>query len=270
MNYRTVGFACLTGLALTGADPARAVAADPAAMTTAARDVGRQVDFLQELFGTNDQLTQIGGLFQQTMDFQTALIQFRQAVNAGSSAEQLAIAFDTVDRNLTAILGEVKFLEKDIPALKLVCNKLRQTEHTLHFTVFGGPGAGARPAEALLRQTLAQQANVESLSNSLNWVFAGSPALPDWKADLAAVQQALTALQGVEQKKGATAADVQAQFAATDKAWGKIVQCYTDARPQQKMLAKGFVATVDQGFSRVAILAGIAGRKATVTDPFTD
>jgi hypothetical protein len=269
MNYRAFGFASLTGLALF-TNNAAAADPDPAAMTTAARDVGRQVDFLQELFGTNDQLSQINGLFQQTMDFQTALIQFRQLVNFRASGEQLATAFDKVDRSLAAILDEVKLLEKDIPALKLVCNRLRQTEHTLHVTVFGGTGAGARPAEALLRQTLAQVANVESLSNNINWVFAGSKLLPDWKRDVAAVQQALTTLQAVEQKKGATAEDVRAQFAETDKAWGKVVQRYSDARPQEKVLAKSFVALVDQGFSRVATLAGIKDRKATVTDGFSD
>jgi hypothetical protein len=194
----------------------------------------------------------------------------RDAGAPKASAEPLTITFDTVDRRLNAILGEVKFLEKGIPALKLVCNRLRQTEHTLHFTVFGGTGAGARPAEALLRQTLAQLANVESLSNNVNWVFAGSKLLADWKQDVAAVQQAPTALQAGEEKKGATAEDVQAQFAATDKAWGKVVQGYTDARPQEKVLARSFVALVDQGFSRVATLAGIKGRRATVTDGFGD
>jgi hypothetical protein len=269
MRKFCLGLVLLAGIALIPS-PTRAADVDLAAMTTAAREVNRQINFLQELFGTNDQLSQINGLFKQTMDFQTSLSEFRQSVNAKASAEQLAVSFDTVDRNLGAILGEVNFLEKDLPSLKLVCNKLRLAEHNLHFAVFGGDDTPGRKNEKLLRQTMAQQALVESLANNVTWVFSGRESRAGWKDDLAAVQKSLVALQGVEQKKGATADEIKEQFGAADKTWGKLIQRYNDAKPQDQVLLKSFVAMVDQGFSRVAPLAGVNDRKATVTDGYSD
>jgi hypothetical protein len=56
------------------------------------------------------------------------------------------------------------------------------------------------------------------------------------------------------------------KVAATDRAWGKVIQRYTDARPQVKVLVRSFVALADRGLSRVATLTGIKGRQVTVTD----
>ena len=269
MRFLTSVAVLLTGIALV---PSQAAAADldQAAMTTAAREVNNQINFLQELFGTNDQLSKINGLFQQTMDFQTSLSEFRQSVNAKASAEQLAISFDVVDRNLAAILGEVNFLEKDLPSLKIVCNKLRLAEHNLHFAVFGGTAGASRQNEKLLRQTLAQQALVESLANNVGWIFTNRDAAAGWKTDLAAVQASLVALQAVVPKKETTFDQIKEQFGQADKAWGKVIQRYNDAKPQDKVLMKSFVAMVDQNFSRLASLAKVEGRKATVTDGFSE
>ena len=47
---------------------ARTGPTDKAAMLTAVRELSRQVDYLQELVGTTDRLSQINGLFQETMN----------------------------------------------------------------------------------------------------------------------------------------------------------------------------------------------------------
>jgi hypothetical protein len=250
--------------------PGTATAADSdrQAMTTAAREVARQVDFLQELFGTNSQLLMINGLFTQTMDFQSALIDFRQNVSGKASNERIAIAFDTVDRKLTAILGEVQFLEKDLPALKMVCNKLKSAEHDLHFAVFGGDGNPRQP-EALYRQTLAQEDRVASLASNVNWVFARRDELQGWKDDLDAVQKSLVALQKLQEGKKGTGDQIKEQFIATDKAWGQVVQKY-EAAKQDKLLLQSFVVLVDQGFGRLAPLAGVKDRRAALTDGWTN
>jgi hypothetical protein len=269
MRIWNLALALVVGISMI---PAKAGAAevDRAAMTTAAREVARQVDLLQELFGTNDMLLQINGLFQQTIDFQTALSEFRQGVSGKASAEQLAISFDTVDQKLNAILGEVQFVEKDLASLRLVCNKLRSAESNLHFAVFGGHGNPGRQGEKLLRQTMAQQAYVESLSNNISWVFQNREARAGWKDDLAAVRQSLADLRSIEEKKGATPDQIKDQFTRTEKVWGKLIQRYNDAKPQDKILLRSFVALADQGFSRVAPLAGVKDRQATVTSGYDD
>jgi hypothetical protein len=242
---------------------------DRQAMTAAAREVARQIDVLQELFGTNSQLLMINGLFQQTMDFQGALINFRQKVNGNASNEQIAIAFDTVDGKLTAILAEVKALENDVPALKLVCNRLKSAEHDLHFAVFSGDGTPERQSERLYRQTLAQQGRVESLANNVGWVFARQAVLQRWKDDLDAVQKSLIALQKLEQDKKATPEQIKKQFVAVDRTWSQVVQKY-EASKQNKLLLQSSVVQVDQGFGRLAPLAGVKDRRAPLSDGWSN
>ena len=269
MRTRMLGPVCLGLALLPGASAADDI--DRGAVSTATRELGRQVDFLQELFGTNDQLKQIGGLFQQSLDFQSALADFRASLKAKASNEQMAIGFDTLDRKLKAILGEVQFLEKDLPALKLVCNRLRFADHDLHFAVFGGNGSDDRKSEKLIRQTLATQALVESLLNNVNWLFGGrEDARAVWKNDVAAVHEALRVLQRVEDKKEATADEIKDHFLAADKSWAKVVQSFTDARPQDKVLLRSFVVMADQGFARLAPLAGVKDRRAPLTGEATD
>jgi hypothetical protein len=268
MRHRICSLLLVLALA---ALPGTAAAADSdrQAMTTAAREVARQIDFLQELFGTNSQLSMINGLFQQTMDFQSALIDFRQNVSGKASSEQIGIAFDTVDRKLTAILGEVQFLEKDLPALKLVCNKLKSAEHDLHFAVFGSDGTPERQSEALYRQTLAQQDRVASLTSNVNFVFARRDELQSWKDDLDAVQKSLAALQKLQEGKKGSADQIKEQFIAADKTWGLVVQKY-EAAKQDKLLLQSFVVLVDQGFGRLAPLAGVKDRRAPLSDGWSN
>ena len=202
----------------------------------------------------------INSLFTQTMDFQSALIEFRQNVSGKASNEQIAIAFDTLDRKLTAILGEVQFLEKDLPALKMVCNKLKSAEHDLHFAVFSGDGNPRQP-EALYRQTLAQEDRVASLASNVNWVFARRDELQGWKDDLDAVQKSLVGLQKLQEGKKGTADQIKEQFIAADNTWNQVVQKY-EAAKQNKLLLQSFVVLVDQGFGWVAPLAGVKDRRA--------
>ena len=60
------GLGFLAGVLLL---PGPAVAADPDApgMMAAGRELGRQINALQEYYGSSNQLMQIGGLFQDTM-----------------------------------------------------------------------------------------------------------------------------------------------------------------------------------------------------------
>src|SRR4051812_9734140 len=99
-----LGLACF-GLTLA-VGPAPAAAADPDApgMMTAGREMYRQVSALQDYYGSSNSLMQIGGLFQDTMTFQKALMDLAQQVRSGASREQLVLGFDTVDKQLKGIL----------------------------------------------------------------------------------------------------------------------------------------------------------------------
>lgn len=235
------------------------------AMVTAARELNRQMNILQEVFGTDSRLMEINGLFQQTINVQLALEDFRQKVTGQGSREEVVIAFDLVDRKLTAILDEIRQVEKDDAGLRVVCRRLRIAASDLHFAVFAGDGAPLRQAERLYRQTLSQQAFVDSLSSNVDFIFAGRATLLNgWKSDMAELRKSLKTLQQLEQDK-ATDAQLKQQFQTVDENWSAIMRRFDNAK-QDAVLLRGFVALVDQGFARMAPLVGVKDRRAPLAD----
>src|SRR3954454_4698662 len=115
--------------------PAPAAAADPDApgMMAAGRELNRQISALQEYYGSSNSLMQIGGLFQDTMTFQTALIDLAQKVRSGATREQLVLGFDTVNKQLKGILAEVDGVATTDVGVKMICRRLSAADAALHF-----------------------------------------------------------------------------------------------------------------------------------------
>src|SRR5262245_54350566 len=118
-------------LTVVAALPA-AAAEDRTAIIAASREVDRQITYFQELYGEDAELAQIGGIFGQTTDLQAALIEFRMKVNSKAAAEDVAIAFDVVDGQVSSILSEVAALSQRDTALRMVCRRLAAAESDLH------------------------------------------------------------------------------------------------------------------------------------------
>ncbi len=251
--------------------PDESVAADTdyAEMLAATREVSNQISYLQELYTTDRQFLRVNGLTDQTLDFQSALSTFRNSVIEQAPTEQIAINFATVDRKLNSLLGVVQGLQSEIPSVNLVCNRLRVAEHNLHFAVFAGDDTPNRNLEVLLRQTMAQNTLVGRLNTTAGWLFSNPDTVMDWQNDLTAVQQALTNMQQVAQAPGANPAAIKAKFGEVERAWDQITQKYEVTNPGYRDVLRTDVSLIDQGFSRLAPLAGVNGRQTTVTDGFS-
>lgn len=246
----------------------KSVAADTdyTAMLAASREVSNQVNYLQELYTTNSQFLRVEGLVEETIDFQTTLSAFRQSVSERVPAEQIAIKFSAVDRDLNTLLGVVQGLQSEIPSVNLICSRLRVAEHNLHFAVFAGDDTPNRNMELLLRQTLAQNAVVQRLNTTAGWLFSDQETVAAWQNDLTAVQQALADMQEVEQTSGATPAQIKAKFGEVQNAWDKVTQKYQFTKPEYQSVLHYNMALADQGFSRLAPLAGVNAYQPKVTD----
>src|SRR5262249_13491264 len=149
MRVRFIAIAFLT----LGLVPGAGMAADldRAAVSKATRDFVKQFNFLQEVYVTQPQLFKVDGLYQQTVAVQNALADFQSNVWAKASAEQLAILYDAMDQKLTNALAGTSYLEKEVPILRQVRNRMRQADNELHLAVFGGSGSSQRQTEKLVR-----------------------------------------------------------------------------------------------------------------------
>jgi hypothetical protein len=234
--------------------PRPAAAADPDApgMMAAGRELGRQIDALQEYYGSSNQLMQIGGLFQDTMTFQTALIELAQQVRSRASREDLVLGFDKVDRQLKGILAEVNEVATADAGVKMVCRRLSAADAALHFALYYGDETQA--VATFNRQVAGQQALAASLATNLQFVVTDAAALKGWLAQLG--------------KGTPTLAQLKEGVAAADKKWANVIGRY-ETSPAAPSL-RGFVSQLDAGFYRLSQIAGVKDRRVPFGDGFSD
>ena len=247
--------------------PHPAVAADPDApgMMAAGRELNRQISALQEYYGASNPLMQINGLFQDTMTFQTALIELAQKVRSRASREQLVLGFDKVDRQLKGILAEVNDVATSDAGVKMICRRLSAAGAALHFALYYGDEMQA--IATFNRQVAGQQALAASLAENLRFVVTDAAALKGWLADLRAVQEAIDSL--VELGKGKpTLAELKENVAAADKKWANVIGRYETSSVGPNL--RGFVSQLDLGFYRLSQIAGVKDRPAPMGDGFSD
>jgi len=90
--------------------PVMAQGDGPAAIA-AFNKVARQLNFLQELFGENTEFSAYTGVFNQTMDLQVSLEGLRQKINNQAGREDVVLAFDGVDKQVSTILSEINQMD---------------------------------------------------------------------------------------------------------------------------------------------------------------
>ena len=247
--------------------PRPAVAADPDApgMMAAGRELNRQVSALQEYYGSSNSLMQIGGLFQDTMTFQTALIELAQQVRSRASREDLVLGFDKVDKQLKGILAEVNDVATADAGVKMICRRLSAAGAALHFAVYYGDETQA--VATFNRQVAGQQALAASLADNVRFIVTDPAALKGWLADLAGVQEAIGSLAQLGKGKP-TLAEMKASVAVADKKWANVIGRY-ETSPAAPSL-RGFVSQLDAGFYRLSQIAGVKDRRVPFGDGFSD
>jgi len=264
MRVWSLGLLIQFGVALT---PGQAVAQtqDWAALSASAREMSRQVDFLQQVFDNDPRLSQIRGLYQPSIELSGALLDFRSKVRNKVGLEELELSYFGVERSLNTTMGVIQDIRRTDPALQLVAGKLQAANSDLHFALFGGNDAPAKRSQVVYRQILSAKGFSENLQSTVRWVFMDREVLPLWLADLKGVSQALDALQQLQQKK-ASAEELKQQLVQAEKAWDKVVRRYRDTPEQVRVLLQNGMARVDQVFGRLATLLGVKDRRAPLPD----
>jgi hypothetical protein len=247
--------------------PRPAAAADPDApgMMAAGRELNRQISALQEYYASSNQLMQINGLFQDTMTFQTALIELAQKVRSKAPREQLVLGFDTVDRQLKGILAEVNDVAASDFGVKMICRRLSAAENALHLALYYGDDTQA--VAIFNRQVAGQQDLAASLASNIRFVVTDATAQKGWLADLGAVQEEIRSLVELGKDKP-TLAQMKEKVAAADKKWANVIGRYETSSVGPNL--RGFVSQLDQGFYRLSQLAGVKDRPAPMGDGFSD
>jgi hypothetical protein len=259
MRTSFLGLACF-GLALA-VGPAAAADPDAPGMIAAGRELGRQIDALQEYWGSSNSLMQINGLLQDTAAFQNALFELAQKVRSAASREQLVLGFGTVDKQLKGILAEVNDVATTDAGLRMICRRLSAADNALHFALYFGDETQA--LETFNRQVAGQKALADMLATNLQFIVTDAAARKGWLADLGAVQEAIGSLAQLGKGKP-TVAEMKDAVMAADKKWANVIGRY-ETSPAAPSL-RGFVSQLDSGFYRLSQIAGVKDRRVPIGD----
>jgi len=248
--------------------PVMAQGDGPAAIAAINR-VERQLNFLQEFFGENTEFSAYTGVFNQTMDLQVSLEGLRQKINNQAGREDIVLAFDGVDKQVSTILSAINGMDLSTAGLRMATRRLKAAESDLHYAMFTGDLTPARRLAILNRQASTQQIYVSCLVNNVSLVFSGKKeVLAGWKDDLSALQKSLTTLQELAQNNG-TVPQLREQVLQADNLWDKIMQRYNNAKANRAAL-QGFVSLVDQRFAKMSNVVGVKDRRAALTSSFPE
>ncbi len=269
MRTRSAGVLVLIGLLLTPGAGRAQDQPDWNAITAAAREMARQVDFFQQVMTSDNTLNQIQGLYGQTVDLQLAVGDFRDQLRRKVSREKLYLGYDTVERKVKGVLDVIKDIEKLSPTIQLGARALQTANYDLHFAVVGTDNDPNRKADVLYRQTLTILALNQNTQRTVEWLYTGQETLKAWSADLKGVRQAVSDFQQLQQKK-ATAKELKDQFAVVNQAWNKVIRRYKDTPEQERILLLNRIAKEDQVLARLGALVGVKTDRTPLVDTLGD
>lgn len=240
-----------------------------AGVSASARELATKLDLFQQSLVTIGTSPSLGrGIYKQSMAIVYDLIYFQQQVKQQVSRDALYIAYDKMDGKLETLLGDIKLMEKWDPALRMMAKQVIAANHDVQFALAQTDATPARKSQAAYRQTLLALNRTDSLTNLVRFVFDEDDSLVQWNADLKALSQAIAQLQQVQKDKS-SAADMKAQFQATDQAWEKLVTRFKSQSEQQQLLLRLSFGRTDQVFARLAALFGIQNRRAALPADFS-
>jgi len=256
MKSRSLGFSTLVGVLLLVAPANAGGDAIFAPAAPAAREVAKQLEFMQGQFAFIPGPIINRGLNQQAEQIQIALYQFRQAVNNKAGKEAIVVAFLKLDSQVQQLLDDLSGAAKNDPPLGYVWRRLRIAEHDLHFAVLGPGGDDAQQAKVLYRQTLALADRTEQLQASVRYQFLGDPSLETWMSALKDLRNKIAALQK-GQESNAARADLKMQLGQIDQVWTKLIERFNGLPALTYVMMQTNAVQVDAVVGRVDRLLGV-------------
>jgi hypothetical protein len=257
--FLLASLAFFPGRALAGGDDYKA------AVTAAARELSRQLGFLQQAIANIPGPTEGRGIYQQGDQVQYNLIFFQQQIKRAGSREELVLNFDRLDQKLQQLLGDIKGFEKWDVALRYVVRKVQAAEHDLHFAVFSGDDK--KTSQVAYRQTLVLQDKTANLDGMFRYRFEGLESLKPWNEQMKSLRQALNALQKLQKTKKPAADELKSRFQDTEQAWEKLLTIIKDLPKGQYTLLRSDAAQLDQVFFRLARIYGVNLERKPMPDP---
>jgi hypothetical protein len=235
-----------------------------AAIAAAAREVGRQLELLQETIVSQPVRR---GLWGPTEKATLNLVSLQAQLQQGASPADLQQAFASLDDRVQGVVGDIGILGPEAAELKRAAARVAAAEHDLHFAIFGGDGGDARRGQVLVRQVLAMRGAAADLEQVAKYLLEGQDSWNDLANDFRGLRRASAAFQQRAEGKGDREL-LRKQFARVQQAWAELAVDYQILPANSATLLQNKAARLDAIYGRLYGLMGMKGyRPSLVAGP---
>jgi hypothetical protein len=238
-----------------------------AAVAAAAREVGRQLELLQDTIINEPSARQGRGLLSQADKASLNLVFLQRQLKQGATAADLAQAFEQLDSRVQALVSEIAFLGPEERTLKRAAARVQAAENDLHFAIFGGGGGDTRRAQVLVRQVLALRGAAADLEQVAKYLLEDQDSWADFANDFRGLRRATAAFQQRAEGK-ADREQLRKAFARVQQAWAELAVDYQGLPATSSILLQNKATRLDAIYGRLYGLMGLKGyRPSLVAGP---
>jgi len=253
----------LVPLAVRGEDR-RAEGEGIAPIQEAARELAREVEYLQEDIITELAEQKERTLFQQADAVLSAVQQFERSLKPGASPDQMLKDFEAFDPKLLELLKTVQALKPENRLLRRSAARVANADQELHLALFT-----QEPSESLARKIVEHQSQAlvgaaRQLDKAAQYAVGAAPARGVLAADLHKAAEAAEQFQ----KNVASGGDKQQwrkAFAAFNKNWEAAVRGFAELKPEEHVYLLRAADRVDRLHDRLFRLLGMEGERPRLT-----
>lgn len=227
-----------------------------ASIREAARDLTREIEFLQDIVAESGEKKQ--PLYHQADAMLSEIFGFQKSLKSVTSREVLYKAFDDLDTKLHKFVNAVKAVGSEQRLLQRATTRVIVADEELHFAVSAHDATKGRAKIVLDRQAHALTAAARQLDERASYTFGATPG----RAILVANFRKLTeATEHFQQRMaaGAESPELRKDFATVTQAWERATRDLADLKASEQTRLIGAAGQLDRILERLYRLLDIKG-----------
>jgi exonuclease VII large subunit len=233
---------------------------DLSAMQEAARELSREIQFMQE-----DIVTELGTQKERTLYRETDAIladleRFQKMLKPGTARESLYKQFDALDQRLHKLISAVRALGPEQRLLRRSVERVAAADEVLHHAVTELDTSAARKVQSIDRQARILVTAAQQLNKTAAYALGAVPGRGVLIADL----RTFAAETERFQKSVANRANqelLQREFTAVNDAWKRAIQALQDLPPAENVHLLHSATQVDHSLEHLFQLLGLDGKR---------
>jgi len=237
---------------------------DPAALRAAARELARQVEYLQEDIIAEVTVQKERTLYRKADAVLAAINHFQQTAKPAVTPANLFKSFDELEGKINDLLTDVRALGTGQRTLQRSADRLEAADEHLYAALAGLDASGGRSKVLLVRQSRALAVAARQLDKTAQYALAGSQDQGVLPGELHKLAEAAERFQK-DVNSGASQEQLRRDFAAVNRSWENAVKGLEKLKSTDNTYLLRTAERVDRLHDRLFRILGVSGERSRLT-----